>query len=273
MEFTVVRVRPRSSFRSDWSTSFAPSRMTRDPLMCARRSVAATSPTCCRPNAPGRVPCGLDLRVGHAHRFDPGSLTRHVCYCPVTVQGWIKVADAAFKATDFQIAYVIVRAVVHRAEASEGEAREQLSRRYLFMLDTIVKPMAKGRKDGPPKMLFVREVLAGAAPEVLGALASKVRAPPPSLLRLRSRRFAAAAPPSPATRDEFGAGLLRGVPGSALVGAARAGTRCGAGREVDCGRVAGANRQGGEHVQLGRQRVPACYARHDCGTAPARGSE
>ena len=127
------------------------------------------------------------VRMRHPHPLRAHSEAHWLCaednvLCAARAQVWVKsmtqVADTAFKATEFQLAYVIVRTAVHCAHASqdEGEAREQLARRYQFMLDTIVKPIAKGRKDGPPKVLYVRDVLVGAAPEILAALATKVRA-------------------------------------------------------------------------------------------------
>lgn len=56
---------------------------------------------------------------------------------------------------------------------------ENLSKRYFLMLDTIVKPKARegNRKDGPPHVMFLRNVLSSLPSESRSFIAEQVRRP------------------------------------------------------------------------------------------------
>lgn len=65
-----------------------------------------------------------------------------------------------------------VGAGVHK----EGIGNERLCKRYLLFLEQIVKARAgTTRKDGPPKMLYLRELFASLPFVLVEALAEQVR--------------------------------------------------------------------------------------------------
>jgi len=80
------------------------------------------------------------------------------------VESCCKSADKAFKLQQNEMAFAIIRAGVHK----HGIASDKLCKRYLFMLDVIVKGKVNPKKkpEGPPKMLYLRELFA-AMPSVL----------------------------------------------------------------------------------------------------------
>lgn len=75
-----------------------------------------------------------------------------------------KIADYAFKLQQLEMAFAIVRAGVQK----HGILSDKLCKRYVFMLDSVVKSKVNPKKkpDGPPKMFYFRELFA-AMPSVL----------------------------------------------------------------------------------------------------------
>lgn len=70
----------------------------------------------------------------------------------------------------------------------QGAASDRLAKRYMLMLETIVKARAKeARKEGPPKVLFLREVLATLSTDITTRIAELVSAPP--WMRAASKRL------------------------------------------------------------------------------------
>ena len=102
----------------------------------------------------------------------------------VSAEACCKLADAAFKEMQMELAFSICRAGVHKHLNSS----DKLCKRYLFMLDMIVKARNAAAKkvDGPPRMLYLREMyasmqLSASAPPGPSAYASFVTATPCSL--------------------------------------------------------------------------------------------
>jgi hypothetical protein len=75
-----------------------------------------------------------------------------------------------------------------------GLSNDKLSKRYIFMLDTIVKARVGKRKvDAPPKLLYVRELVAALPPALYEQLELLVRVPG---LAKHAAAPAAASPPA-----------------------------------------------------------------------------
>ena len=74
----------------------------------------------------------------------------------VSAEACCKLADAAFKEMQMELAFSICRAGVHK----HLNASDKLCKRYLFMLDMIVKKSTATAKkvEGPPRMLYLREM-------------------------------------------------------------------------------------------------------------------
>ena len=74
----------------------------------------------------------------------------------VSAEACCKLADAAFKEMQMELAFSICRAGVHKHLNSS----DKLCKRYLFMLDMIVKKSTATAKkvEGPPRMLYLREM-------------------------------------------------------------------------------------------------------------------
>ena len=75
-----------------------------------------------------------------------------------TAEGCCQLADTAFKQSHFDVAFALVRAGVHK----HGMSNDKLCKRYLFNLEMIVKDKAAANKkvEGPPRMLYLRELYA-----------------------------------------------------------------------------------------------------------------
>ena len=88
------------------------------------------------------------------------------------------------------------RAGVHE----HGSASEKLAKRYLLMLETVVKMRSKElRKEGPPKLLLLREVLSNLSAEATSNIVELVR----SRLKGRGRKYMRAPPPPPASAPAY----------------------------------------------------------------------
>ena len=80
------------------------------------------------------------------------------------VDACCSVADEAFRRGAHELAFAVIRASLHK----HGLENDKLCRRYFFLLDTVVKARMSAiwKPEGPPKMLYLREML-GRVPEVL----------------------------------------------------------------------------------------------------------
>ena len=73
-------------------------------------------------------------------------------------------------------------ALPHAGVHKQGISNERLCKRYLFFLEQIVKARANpNRKDGPPKMLYLRELFASLPLVLSERLAEQVAIPAASL--------------------------------------------------------------------------------------------
>ena len=106
----------------------------------------------------------------------------------VSAEACCKLADAAFKEMQMELAFSICRAGVHK----HLNASDKLCKRYLFMLDMIVKKSTATAKkvEGPPRMLYLREMYEKMDATLKEHIAKMVRR-----RRRRPRR-----PPAPAPR-------------------------------------------------------------------------
>ena len=77
---------------------------------------------------------------------------------PNAVNTWVARIDSAFRKGELATAFAYARGGVHR----HGAASDKLCKRYLFMLDVIVRAKVNPKKkpEGPPKMLYLRELFA-----------------------------------------------------------------------------------------------------------------
>ena len=74
----------------------------------------------------------------------------------VSAEACCKLADAAFKEMQMELAFSICRAGVHKHLNSS----DKLCKRYLFMLEMLAKNALAGadKVEGPPRMLYLREL-------------------------------------------------------------------------------------------------------------------
>jgi hypothetical protein len=80
-----------------------------------------------------------------------------------------QLADDAFRRQEFQQSFAIVRAGIH----SHGGTHEALVKRYLLYLEAIAKSKSKDtKKDHPPRVLYVRDLLAALPADLVGRLSS-----------------------------------------------------------------------------------------------------
>ena len=117
----------------------------------------------------------------------------------VSAEACCKLADAAFKEMQMELAFSICRAGVHK----HLNASDKLCKRYLFMLDMIVKKSTATAKkvEGPPRMLYLREMYDKMDATLKEHIAKMVRR-----RRRRPRRARPAPRPRPAAAPAAAAG-------------------------------------------------------------------
>ena len=82
-------------------------------------------------------------------------------------QEFIELADSYFRKQELQHSFVVARAAIH----VYGGAHEALVKRYMLYLEAMAKQKSKdAKKDHPPRVLFVREVLASLPAELTAKL-------------------------------------------------------------------------------------------------------
>lgn len=110
------------------------------------------------------------------------------------LQAFCKVAESAFRLSQYDMAFAIARAgenshvsttcfnciTMHACGGAgvhkQGISNERLCKRYLLFLEQIVKARASSsRKEGPPKMLYLRELFGTLPFVLLEALSQRVR--------------------------------------------------------------------------------------------------